>query len=285
MAVTTRLATPADAARAGTICYEAFSAISGAHRFPADFPDADVAVGLIEHLIGRPDVHAVVAELDGRIVGSNFLLKAGPVAGVGPITVDPSVQNASVGRRLMQAVLDHAEDQGLAGVRLLQAAYHLRSLSLYSKLGFVAREPVATMQGAPIGAAVDGCRVRAAGEADLAPAAALCRRVHGHARTVEFREAVLSGAGAVVERDGRLTGYTTGIGYFGHAVGETTPDVIALVASATGFAGPGLLVPIRNAALFRWCLEHGLRVTQTMTLMSLGLYNEPQGAFLPSVLF
>lgn len=285
MTVTIRLATPADAARAGAICFEAFDAISGAHRFPADFPDTGVAVGLIEHLIGRPDVHAVAAEMDGRLVGSNFLLKAGPVAGVGPITVDPSVQNASVGRRLMQAVLDHAQEQGLAGVRLLQAAYHLRSLSLYTKLGFVAREPVATMQGTPIRAAVDGFRVRVAGEADVEPAAALCRRVHGHDRSSEFREAIMRGAGSVVERDGRITGYTTGIGYFGHAVGETTPDVMALIASATTFAGPGLLVPIRDAVLFRWCLDRGLRVTQPMTLMSLGLYNEPQGTFLPSVLF
>ena len=29
----------------------------------------------------------------------------------------------------------------------------------------------------------------------------------------------------------------------------------------------------------------GLRVVQPMTLMSMGLYNEPKGAFLPSVLY
>jgi len=28
-----------------------------------------------------------------------------------------------------------------------------------------------------------------------------------------------------------------------------------------------------------------LRVTQTMTLMTIGLYNEPDGAWLPSVLY
>ena len=50
-------------------------------------------------------------------------------------------------------------------------------------------------------------------------------------------------------------------------------------------AGPGILVPSRNAELFRWCLANGLRVVQPMTLMSLGLYNEPKGAFLPSVLY
>ena len=36
-----------------------------------------------------------------------------------------------------------------------------------------------------------------------------------------------------------------------------------------------------NGALFRWCLANGLKVVQPMTLMSLGLYNEPAGAFIP----
>ncbi|MGC9962400.1 MAG: GNAT family N-acetyltransferase, partial [Acidimicrobiales bacterium] len=38
-----------------------------------------------------------------------------------------------------------------------------------------------------------------------------------------------------------------------------------------------------DGALFRWCLEHRLRVVQVMTLMSIGLYNEPAGSYLPSI--
>jgi hypothetical protein len=30
--------------------------------------------------------------------------------------------------------------------------------------------------------------------------------------------------------------------------------------------GSGILVPVRNAALFRWCRAHGLRVVQVMPL-------------------
>jgi Plasmid pRiA4b ORF-3-like protein len=41
----------------------------------------------------------------------------------------------------------------------------------------------------------------------------------------------------------------------------------------------------RHSDLFRWCLENGLRVVEPMTLMTSGLYNEPAGAYLPSVLF
>jgi hypothetical protein len=35
----------------------------------------------------------------------------------------------------------------------------------------------------------------------------------------------------------------------------------------------------------RWCLGHGLRMQYAMTLMTMGLYNEPAGAWLPSVLY
>jgi hypothetical protein len=45
-----------------------------------------------------------------------------------------------------------------------------------------------------------------------------------------------------------------------------------------------LLVPTRNAALMRWCLQHGLRIVQPMSLMTMGPYAEPNGAYLPSVL-
>jgi hypothetical protein len=59
----------------------------------------------------------------------------------------------------------------------------------------------------------------------------------------------------------------------------------ALIASVESFGGSGILVPSRNSALLRWCLANGLRVVQPMTLMSIGLYNEPAGAWLPSVLY
>ena len=48
---------------------------------------------------------------------------------------------------------------------------------------------------------------------------------------------------------------------------------------------PGFLVPTRNARVLRWCLRQGLRIVQPMTLMSVGLYNEPAGAFVPSILY
>ena len=280
-----RSASPDDAQAAGTIVYNAFKTIAGRHGFPPDFPDPQVAIGLVDHLISRTDVHSVMAEADGRVVGSNFLWEDDAVAGVGPITVAPALQNSGIGRRLMEAVIERARDQRIVSVRLVQAGYHMRSLSLYARLGFVVREPLSLMQGTALGLRIAGRAVRAATEADLDAANAMCLRVHGLARSIELRAAVAQGTASVVEHGARLCGYTTGIGFFGHSVGESTEDLMALIGAAPSFAGLGFFAPARNAELLRWCLRQGLRMVQPMTLMTLGPYSEPKGAFMPSVLY
>jgi|OM-RGC.v1.006743535 class 3 adenylate cyclase len=122
-------------------------------------------------------------------------------------------------------------------------------------------------------------------EADVASCDQLCERVHGHNRHHELLGALEQQSVTVVERDGRIAGYSTGIGFFGHTVAESNDDLKALIAAAPEIAGPGLLLPTRNGEVFRWCLSQGLRVTQPMTLMSHGLYNVLKGAFLPTVLY
>jgi len=284
-ATTLRPGRPEDAELLGPICFEAFRTISAAHVFPADFPSAEVATGLMSTMLDHPHIYSVVAERDGVPIASNFLDEHGPIAGVGPITVDPAGQNAGVGRMLMEDVLGRAQAQEAPGVRLLQAAYHTRSMALYASLGFEVREPISCMQGPAIGIELPGRRVRPASEGDLDACNRLCHAVHGHDRGGVLREAIEQGSATVAEREGRIGGYATLIGFFGHAVGESDDDVRALLAAAPQFAGPGVLVPSRNTELVRWCLQHGLRIMQPLTLMSLGLYNEPRGSFLPSILF
>jgi GNAT superfamily N-acetyltransferase len=280
-----RAGRPEDTERLGSICYRAFRAIADEHNFPPDFPSSEIAGGLLASLLSREDVYSVVAETDGRVVGSNFLWENGTIAGVGPITIDPAAQNAAVGRRLMEDVLRRAEERNIAGVRLVQAAYHNRSLSLYTKLGFDVREPLSTLQGPAIGERIPGHAVRPAKEEDLVACNELALRVHGHDRGSEVLEAIGQGSATVVEHGGRITGYTTGIGFFGHTVGESNEDLKALIGAAAEFPGPGFLLPTRNGEVLRWCLERGLRIVQPMTLMSVGLYNEPAGAFIPSILY
>ena len=285
MPITIRPATPADAASASQICFDAFNTISRAHNFPPDIPAVEHALHLMTMFFSAPGLYCVVAEENGRILGSNRLDERAIIHGIGPITIDPTTQNRGLGRLLMQAVLDRSASQHAAGVRLVQAAFHNRSLSLYTTLGFDVREPLACMQGRASTRSIPGCTVRPAIVADLAACNALSITVHGFARSADLAQAITQGSALVTERDGRITAYATIVGFFGHATAETTPDLCALIASADTLAGPGILVPTRNSALFRWCLANGLRVTQPMNLMSLGLYNDPAGAFLPSILF
>jgi predicted N-acetyltransferase YhbS len=284
--LTLRAGTSEDAETCGSICYEAFKAIADQHNFPPDFPSPEVSGGLITSLLSRAgEIYSVVAEVDGRVVGSNFLWENGTIAGVGPITIDPETQNVAVGRRLMEDVLQRAQERGIAGVRLVQAAYHNRSLALYAKLGFDTREPLSTLQGETIEQEMPGYAVRSATEEDLDACNELCFKVHGHHRGPELLEAIRQGTAAVVEHGGRISGYTTMVGFFGHTVGESNEELKALISAAPAFPGPGFLLPTRNSEVLRWCMEQGLHIVQPMTLMSLGLYNEPRGAFMPSVLF
>jgi GNAT superfamily N-acetyltransferase len=283
--VTLRRGEAADAPALGDICYRAFKAIAEAHNFTPDIPGPEHATGFISGLISHPGFYDIVALQDGKVVGSNFLDERSPISGVGPITIDPAAQNAGVGRALMDAVMRRSDERGFAGIRLLQAGYHSRSLSLYLKLGFDVREHLACVQGPPLRRSIPGYAVRSAAAADLDACNRVCFRVHGHHRSGEVADAIAQGSASVVERAGRITGYAAPVGFFGHAVSETTDDLEALIAAAEAFPGPGFIVPTRNGELMRWCLANGLRVTQALTLMSIGLYNEPQGAWLPSVLF
>jgi GNAT superfamily N-acetyltransferase len=285
MPLTLRPGKPEDATVCGAICYEAFRAIAVQHNFPPSYTSPEVAMDRMVERLTHPGFYAVVAELDGRVVGSNFLDERSPIVGLGPITVDPTVQNRSIGRHLMQDVLDRVATQHRLGVRLVHAAYHTRALSLYTKMGFVVRDFVAKMTGTPLALKPHGFTVRPASLADLDACNQVCQHVHGHDRSGELRDAIEPGHATVVEQAGHLSGYATVLGVSGHAVGETTTAVQALIGVAAAFERDGFLVPLRNGALFSWCLAQGFRVAVPQTLMSQGFYQEPVGAFLPSVLY
>jgi len=284
MPITIRPAETADAAVCGEIAYRAFQTLADYHSFPRPYPSAEVAVGLLSQLLVNPGFYGIVAEREGRIVGSNFVDERASIAGIGPITVDPEVEARGIGRSLMQAVVGHLADRNVAGIRLVQAAYNNRSLCLYTTMGFQTREPLSVMQGPALEVKFAGYDVRPAAETDIAACNLLCRRVHGFDRAVELRDAIAAQTAKVVEHLGQITGYATGAGSSGHAVAGTNQDLKALIGAAPTFPGPGFLVPTRNHEVFAWCLASGLRLVMQMTQMTIGLYNEPCGAWRPSIL-
>ncbi len=281
--VTIREAVDADWVDAGRICYEAFATLADRHGFPHDFPTVAAAAEPIRWMINHSQFFDIVAEKDGRVIGSNHMDERGMISAIGPITVDPAAQDRRVGRRLMEVALERARQTGTPGVRLVQISYHNRSLSLYTRLGMDVKESFAAMHGDPIRERLPGYDVRAATLDDEDACNALCLRVHGHTRAGEVHEAIESGDARVVERLGRITGYTTKINYFFHSVAETNDDMKALISEADDFGTPGYLVPLSNGELLRWSLAHGLRIFFLVNLMALGIYQEPRGAYLPSV--
>src|SRR5215469_13032681 len=125
-----RPGTREDAAACGVIDFEAFKLISSEHNFPWDFPSVEAATALTTALLSNPGFYTVVAETDGRIVGSNFLDERNPISGVGPISVDPTSQNQTIGRQLMLAVMERSNQRGFAGKTTLVGALHHRQHQL-----------------------------------------------------------------------------------------------------------------------------------------------------------
>lgn len=174
-----RRGTPGDTEPCGRIIYEAFKSIADQHNFPPDFPTIENATSVASALLAHPGFYAVVAEVDGRIVGSNFLDERSVIAGIGPMTVDPSAMNRTIGRQLMLDVMHRAASKNFPGLRLVQIAYHYRSLSLYTKLGFDARETLSAMHGPTLVLTIPGYAVRKATTADLEACDELCRAITG----------------------------------------------------------------------------------------------------------
>jgi predicted N-acetyltransferase YhbS len=276
-----------DAAECARVIYEAFGGIHDHHRFERDFPTLQAAEQLTSALIAHPSIWGVVAESDGRIVGSNFVDERGTIRGLGPITVDPRAQGRGVGRRLMQAALDRS--RGAAGIRLLQDSFNVGSLSLYASLGFEVKEPAVLISGRPVSEPAVGIEVRPLESADLQGCEELCLKVHGFERTNELRDAIPALSPFVAVRDGRISAYATTLTFFpaAHAVADTETDMRALILGAVAAEErpASFLLPTRQAGLFRWCLEEGLRVIKPVTYMAIGEYREPTGPWIPSILY
>ncbi|AGB23378.1 sortase-like acyltransferase [Mycobacterium sp. JS623] len=278
-----REATAHDAQTLGRIFFDSFESLATRHGFPIEPGTPEFTEFQMTSMLSTDGIHGLVAESDGKILGSGFQDERGMIVGVGPISVDPAAMDAGVGRALMEALLLRSANREVAGVRLVQTAYHYRSLSLYAKLGFAVREPLSVFQGSPSAEPAPGATVRPATADDTQACDAICRWVHGHDRHAELQAWIAAGTARVVERNNDIAGYATGFGYGWHAVGRTDDDVAALLGSAETLMGLGVLVPSRNTALMKWCFEAGLRIVQQSTLMTVGLYNEPQGSWLPSI--
>lgn len=266
------------------ICYDAFGTLHEKHNVEKDFDTPEVAEMIIGLLMSRPDFFKVAAEVDGEIVGSNFLQMSDPIAGVGPITVKPGTQAKGIGRRLMEAVMEEAGRRGISRVRLQQEAINTASMSLYTKLGFDWRDSCSEMRPAPAPHADPS--VRPATAADLPAIDRIGSRQYGATRRNETALAMQGGFPVVVlERAGVVVGYLIP-GMFGHGFAETPADMITLIGQAMRIAPPPMqkqIVPFSQIELHRGLLHHGGRTVKMLNYMTVGEWMPPKGAWIPSI--
>lgn len=285
MAITIERAKPEHAMDLGRIMYEAFAGINTRHGFPPDFPSVEAGQQVMGMICSRPDIYGVAAIENGNPIGSNFIWTADPVAGVGPITIDPGSQQKGIGRKLMQAVIDHATAQGSKMIRLVQDSFNMTSLSLYTSVGFTVQEPLALLNSATCNADTSG--VRPSRPEDLGAMAGLAERNFKVSRRNEIAGSSRAPFPPIVrERNGKVVAYLIP-GFIGHGAAETDEDALALIASTATMPWPGNLsfAPLRQGTLHRKALKAGCRMVKVMQLMSIGPYEQPTGTWMPSVMY
>lgn len=282
--VTIRRVQPADTSDVGRILYDSFQRVAAAHGFPPEFPDVDYATRVARYLIHSDHIYGIVAEIRGRIVGSNFINEIDEVRSIGPISVEPRLHNRGVGRRLMEAVMERAFSA--LGIRLVQDAFNCSSMSLYSSLGFDVKEPLAVITGTPRRPLTARSEVRRLEPEDVSGAAQLCRDRFGFSREHELANLPDFCRPYVALRGGKVTAYATAPTFWpaNHAVAESEQDMIDLLSGVARAEDKplGFILPTREGGLFRWALRSGLRVQKPMTLMALGEYQKWRGCYLPS---
>ena len=271
----------------GRVGYQAHKTISSAHGYPSEQPSEEFGIGLIRSLLDNQNSWGVLAERQGRILGSIFLHKfpPSPVAVVGPLTVHPTAEGGGIGRKLMDAALIQASRQYHNQIRLVQSPSHIRSFVLYTKCGFTLREPLFLMQGPPL----KSDNIRSArlvlDDNDISLCNDFCKSAYGFSRDMELRQAIDQGVAFMIEQDGAVTGYAAGIGILCHSVAKSNEDLKALISNSSAILGPGFLVPARNYEIINWLLENGFQIGWPANLMTIGPYQEPLMPFLPSLAY
>jgi len=92
---------------------------------------------------------ALVAEADGRVVGSNFATRWGSVGYFGPLTVHPALWGRGIARRLLVRTMEIMDGWGLSHVGLFTFGHSPKHIALYQAFGFLPRF-LTTVLSAPI---------------------------------------------------------------------------------------------------------------------------------------
>lgn len=272
----------------GTLVYEAFRDIAERHNFEPAFESPELAQLIVRLLAQTEGYESYLLVEDGRPLACNFGDERDEVVGVGPVAVAVGQQGRGLGRQVMEALLERAEQGGFASVRLLQAAYNMQSFALYQRLGFEVKDTLAVLLGRPPADEEPRDRLREYTADDLDACDALHRDVLGFGRRHDIEFMANMAPPVVVERDGELAGYLTRFPgeevFLTHGVARDERALRDLIIG-TAKAVPADLrfaLPTSMAETLRWAIGAGFRLTELNTYMVRGEYEKPMGAWIPS---
>lgn len=241
--------------------------LSQAVGWPHRIGDWEMAVGL---------GHGVVATLRGEIVGTALWWPYGRLhATLGMIIVSPDHQGAGIGKRLMAGVFAQA------GSRSLMLNATEAGAPLYVRYGFAPCGGVGQFNGDALAVAPpilrSDARLRAGSTADLPGIERLDRAASGLPRRAMLAALLERGECAVLERDGKATGFSVlrraGRGLvIGPVVAGDEADARTLIAHwLPGRQGQFMRVDIPlGSDLGDWLVQCGLKPAGTVTAMLRG---------------
>jgi GNAT superfamily N-acetyltransferase len=142
--VLVRPLTDADLDEADRICRVAFGTFVGAPEPERFFGDADP----VRTRWTADPAGALAAEVDGRLVGSNFATNWGSVGFFGPLTVAPEYWDRAIAQRLLDSTMELFASWGTRHAGLFTFAHSAKHVGLYQKYGFWPRFLTAIMSKA-----------------------------------------------------------------------------------------------------------------------------------------
>jgi ribosomal protein S18 acetylase RimI-like enzyme len=277
-----------DVARVAEIFRDAFNEIYERRGFGPVVTDGAVGAVIANAYRDLDPGGCVVVTSDGRIAGSGFVHLRGRTAGAGPITIDPPLQGAGVGRALMDEICRRADAAQVTSLRLIQDAFNETSFALYCRMGFVAREVLLRASFASVRDGRRTSRVRPAAKGDVARVGAIERELLGidrpqdHLLLLRLGEMFLAG-------DGYLARIVRGgVAVLGPVVAASLDTTLDLIAAATVDLPAGsdvrMLVPARLTGLVDELLSaYRLSVHSLCTYMVRGEYEPFRGYYVPTL--
>jgi ribosomal protein S18 acetylase RimI-like enzyme len=228
----------------------------------------------------------------GRIVGSCFYHPRPTHISIGIVNVHPAYFGKGVGRRMIAAVAEKADEAGKP-LRLVSSAMNLDSFSLYTRAGFVPRQ---MFQDMVLTVPIDGLpggsdsAVRPVTPEDIPAMVALEREVSGIEREKDYHYFLQNAEGiwkvlVLPGADGTVDGFLVSGTMIGPGVARTEAAAETLLrAMLDRHRGqtPLFLVPAECGSLVASLYALGAKNIELHVAQVRGAWSPPHGVVIPS---